>query len=111
MTDGVNTDDLIGTQVGNLRILALIGRGGMGAVYLAEHDWLNRKAAVKVLLPELSGRVDLLHRFLLEARETARLRHSSFVEIFDSGKLPNGRAYLAMEYLVGESLGSLLSRR
>jgi serine/threonine protein kinase len=111
MTDGANTDDLIGTQIGNLRILALIGRGGMGAVYLAEHEWLKRKAAVKVLLPELSGRVDLLHRFLLEARETARLRHSSFVEIFDSGELPNGRAYLAMEYLVGESLASLLCRR
>ncbi|HET6149841.1 MAG TPA: serine/threonine-protein kinase [Polyangia bacterium] len=111
MTDGANTDDLIGTQIGNLRIFALIGRGGMGAVYLAEHEWLKRKAAVKVLLPELSGRTDLLHRFLLEARETARLRHSSFVEIFDSGKLPSGRAYLAMEYLVGESLGSLLCRK
>ena len=82
----------------------------MGAVYLAEHAVLGRKAAIKVLLPEFSNNAGLVARFLNEARATAQLRHPAFVEIFDSGTLPDGSAYLVMEYLEGEDLGQRIRR-
>jgi serine/threonine-protein kinase len=110
MGERAEPDRLIGDILGNYRILRRIGRGGMGVVYLAEHEILRRKAAVKVLLAELSGSQDLVRRFFTEARTTAQLRHSAFVEIFDSGRLPDGSAYLVMEYLRGESLAAFLER-
>jgi eukaryotic-like serine/threonine-protein kinase len=101
---------LIGLQIGNYRVLSQIGQGGMGAVYLAHHEVLGRKAAVKVLLPELSRDPDLIARFFNEARATARLRHRGFVEVFDSGTLPNGSAYLIMDHLRGADLGACIER-
>jgi serine/threonine-protein kinase len=103
-------DPLIGRSLGNHTILAPIGRGGMGAVYVAEHAVLGRKAAIKVLLPEYSNNAELTERFFVEAKATARLRHRAFVEVFDSGRLPDGSAYLIMEYLEGETLGARLER-
>ena len=103
--------DRTGQQLGNYRILSLLGQGGMGAVYLAEHPVLGRRAAIKILLPHLSSNPDLVARFFVEARATAGLRHPSFVEVFDSGTLPDGSAYLVMEYLNGETLGERLARR
>jgi eukaryotic-like serine/threonine-protein kinase len=103
-------DPLIGQAVGNYRILSPIGRGGMGSVYLGVHEVLGRHAAVKVLLPEYTGSVELVARFFKEARATAQLRHGAFVEIFDSGRLGDGSAYLVMEYLRGESLAAYLQR-
>jgi len=103
--------DRIGQTIGNHRVLSLIGQGGMGAVYLAEHAVLGRQAAIKVLLPELSHNPDLVQRFFVEARATAQLRHPAFVEVFDSGTLPDGSAYLVMEFLAGETLGECLARR
>jgi serine/threonine-protein kinase len=110
MSERSGPDGLIGQPVGNYRIVARLGQGGMGVVYLAEHDILGRQAAVKVLRPELSGGADLVKRFFQEARATAQLRHPAFVEVFDSGTLPDGRAYLVMEYLAGESLAAYLDR-
>jgi len=103
--------DRTGQQLGNYRILSLLGQGGMGAVYLAEHPVLGRRAAIKILLPHLSSNPELVACFFVEARATAGLRHPSFVEVFDSGTLPDGSAYLVMEYLSGETLGECLARR
>ena len=82
----------------------------MGSVYLASHEVLGRRAAVKVLLPEFTGNAELVSRFFREARATAQLRHHAFVEIFDSGRLGDGSAYLVMEYLRGENLAAYLRR-
>jgi serine/threonine-protein kinase len=82
----------------------------MGAVYLARHRHLQRAAAIKVLLPELSSNPDVVERFFNEARATARIRHPGIVEVFDCDVLPGGRAYIVMEFLQGESLGGHLSR-
>ena len=106
-----HSEVVIGQRLGNYRVLSLLGRGGMGAVYEGEHEFLGRKAAIKVMLPEYSHNADLVDRFFKEARATARLRHHAFVEVFDSGRLPDGSAYLAMELLEGESLGAHLVRR
>ena len=104
-------DPFIGQIVANYRVVERIGQGGMGAVYLGEHTVLGRQAAIKVLLPELSHNRELVGRFLNEARATAQLRHAGFVEIFDSGALPDGSGYLIMEYLRGANLGVAIERR
>src|SRR6185295_15059866 len=102
---------LVGETLANHRILSRIGGGGMGIVYLAEHRLLGRRAAIKVLRPAFSNNPEAVQRFITEARATALLRHPAFVEVFDSGKLPDGSAYLVMEYLQGETLGACLGRR
>jgi serine/threonine-protein kinase len=101
---------MIGESVGNYRILKKLGEGGMGAVYLAEHASIGRKAAVKVLLPQYSSHPEIVQRFFNEARTTGLIRHPGLVDIFDFGQLPNGSAFLAMEFLDGESLSSRLAR-
>jgi serine/threonine-protein kinase len=99
---------MIGETVGSYRIVAKLGEGGMGAVYLGEHEHIARKAAIKVLLPELSANKQIVARFFNEARATSLIRHPGIVEIIDCSVLPNGNAYIVMEYLTGESLGSHL---
>ncbi len=101
---------MIGEAFGNYRVTAKLGEGGMGAVYLAEHTALGRRAAVKVLLPEHCKRQDLLDRFFVEAKTAANLRHPALVEVFDYGVRPDGSAYLVMDCLDGESLGARLAR-
>ncbi len=82
----------------------------MGEVYLAEHVHISRKAAIKVLLPELSSRPDIVARFFTEARATGLLRHPNIVEILDCDVHASGRAYIVMEFLEGETLGHCLTR-
>ncbi|HKA91651.1 MAG TPA: serine/threonine-protein kinase [Haliangiales bacterium] len=102
---------MLGEQLGNYRILREIGVGGMGTVYLGQHLAIGRLAAVKVLLPELSGNPDMVARMFNEARLAASLRHPGLVEVYDFGQLADGRAYIVMEYLEGESLQAIVGRR
>jgi len=88
----------------------VIGQGGMGVVYAAEHPLIGRRAAIKLLLPELSQNQEMVTRFFNEARSTAMIQHPGLVDIFDFGHAPNGSAYIAMEYLSGESLAHRLAR-
>ena len=85
-------------------VTRLLGRGGMGSVYLATQKRLNRPVAVKVLLAHLVGSASMRTRFEREARIVARLKHPAIVTIHDFGVLPSGHAYLVMEYLEGETL-------
>ena len=85
-------------------VTRLLGRGGMGSVYLATQTRLNRPVAIKVLLSHLVGSNAMRSRFEREARIVARLRHPAIVTIHDFGVLPSGHAYLVMEYLEGETL-------
>jgi eukaryotic-like serine/threonine-protein kinase len=101
---------VVGETFGSYRVTGKIGEGGMGAVYLAEHTLLGRKAAVKVLLPEHSRNQDLINRFFNEAKTAAGLKHPALVDVFDYGVHPDGSAYLVMDFLEGESLGSRLQR-
>ena len=100
----------VGDRLGAYVIRRRIGEGGMGEVYLAEHVHISRKAAIKVLLPELSSRPDIVGRFFNEARATGSLRHPNIVEILDCDVHTNGRAYIVMEFLEGETLGQSLAR-
>jgi serine/threonine protein kinase len=100
-----------GDQIGAYVIRRRLGTGGMGEVYLAEHRHIDRKAAIKVLLPELSLKEDVVARFFTEARAASRIRHPGIVEILDCDvDRTTGRTYIVMEYLEGESLGACLAR-
>ena len=100
-------DPLIGTVLGErYRILDILGRGGMGAVYKAQHVHLQTLFAVKVLLSR-DGTVSE-RRFFHEARLAGQVRHPNTVFVSDFGLLPDGRPYLAMEYLAGRTLNRLL---
>jgi predicted Ser/Thr protein kinase len=85
-------------------VTRLLGRGGMGSVYMATQKRLNRPVAVKVLLSHLVGSSSMRSRFEREARIVARLRHPGIVTIHDFGVLAAGHAYLVMEYLEGQTL-------
>ncbi|HEV8321121.1 MAG TPA: serine/threonine-protein kinase [Myxococcota bacterium] len=102
--------NLVGQTIGNHKVVARLGEGGMGVVYLAEHALLGRKAAIKVLHPEFSQRPDVVNRFFNEARASAKLKHPGIIEIYDFGTLPDHSAYIVMEFLEGEALATRLSR-
>ncbi len=92
------------------RLLKLIGEGGMGSVYQAEHITIGRKLAVKVLAQEYCDSPEVVARFLQEARTASMLHHEHIVDITDFGHTKQGLAFLTMEYLEGEDLATLLSR-
>ncbi len=100
-------DALLGQPLfGGYAVTRQIGRGGMGAVYLAENTHLGKKLAVKVLLPERSVSPHLTARFLAEARAASALRHRNIIDVIDASQLTDGRHYILMEYLEGETLSS-----
>ena len=92
------------------RLIKLIGEGGMGSVYQAEHITIGRKLAIKVLAPEYCDSPEVVARFLQEARTASMLHHEHIVDITDFGYTKQGLAFLTMEYLEGEDLATLLSR-
>jgi serine/threonine-protein kinase len=75
--------------VGRYRVLSMLGGGGMGTVYLAEHLTVGRKVAVKVLNSEWSGHSFVARRFRAEARTASAVGHPGIVEVFDAGELPD----------------------
>jgi serine/threonine-protein kinase len=103
-------DPLIGAVVGErYRIVSRIGVGGMGAVYRAEHTMMRRDLAIKVLLSELGGREEFARRFEREAESASRLTHPNIITVTDFGRTPGGALFLAMEFLAGDSLTSLIN--
>jgi hypothetical protein len=92
------------------RIDAVIGRGGMGAVFRARDLRLDRDVAIKIVRADLIGDADSRARFRREAQIVARLQHPAIAMVFDYGTLPDGAAFLVMEYVRGEDLRRLLKR-
>jgi tetratricopeptide (TPR) repeat protein len=104
------TDPFIGTLVGErYRIVNRIGVGGMGAVYRAEHTMMRRDLAIKVLLPELSGKEEFARRFEREAESASRLDHPNIITVTDFGRTAEGSLFLAMEFLAGSSLSAAIA--
>jgi serine/threonine protein kinase len=95
---------------GRFRIEREIGTGGMGTVYLATHLGLERPVAVKIIRREFAGDADVTERFLREARTMAKLRHQHAAMIFDAGNLPDGRHFIVMEFVEGDTLSQVLAR-
>ncbi len=100
------------TRVGEViddkyRLVGLLGTGGMGEVYEAQHVYLGRKVAVKLLRPELTANPEAVQRFHREAQAASNIGHDCIVEILDFGKLDDGTNYLVMEYLEGTPLSDI----
>ena len=94
----------------NLRVEALLGRGGMGTVYRATHLTLDRVVAVKVINTDVAANTDITQRFAREARLMAKLRHPRAAMIYDSGTLPDGRLFIVMEFVEGITLAEVLKK-
>jgi tRNA A-37 threonylcarbamoyl transferase component Bud32 len=101
---------VLAAQVGNYRLVAQLGEGGMGAVYRAEHTVTGRRAAVKILRPELARDPEFVRRFVNEARAATHVGHPGIVDVIDVGTTTGGLPYLLMEFLDGETLGARLAR-
>lgn len=97
-------------QLGQYRLQERIGAGGMGEVYLAEHQLLKRPCAIKLIRPDAATDPRALARFEREVRATARLSHPNTVEIYDYGRTEDGTFFYVMEYLPGLSLDELVRR-
>ena len=97
-------------EVGDYAILGRLGRGGMGTVYLGVHQRAGTRVAIKVLAEHIVGDKDLTERFLREAQVVNRIGHPVLIDVFAFGELPDGRSYLVMELLEGESLAARIDR-
>jgi serine/threonine protein kinase len=93
---------------GRYRVLKRLGEGGMGVVYLAEHEAIEKRVAVKVLKDQYAQREDVVARFQQEAKSASRVKHEGILEIFDFGRTEDGRFFLAMELLDGQDLAHVL---
>ncbi|MBN1759855.1 MAG: serine/threonine protein kinase [Chitinispirillaceae bacterium] len=98
------TDDTIPLQLGNYKILSQIGKGGMGDIYKALQEPLNRIVALKVLPPKLSRDTEFAKRFEIEAKAISLLQHQNIVSIYEYGE-EDGLRYFAMQFVDGTDLG------
>jgi serine/threonine-protein kinase len=104
-------DSLLGVVLaGRYEVLRRIGEGGMGAVYEAKHALIGKRVAVKVLLEKFHAQRDFVERLLQEARLASSIGHENIVDVTDFGTTDDGRSFVVMEFLDGESLASLAIR-
>ncbi|MBX7100733.1 MAG: protein kinase [Myxococcaceae bacterium] len=103
--------DLVGKRLGEYVVEERIGMGGMGAVYRARHPLIGTSVAIKVLRSDVMVDKRDLQRFLDEARVVNSIKHRGIINIFNAGELDDGRQYLVMEHLQGESLETRLDRQ
>ncbi len=99
-----------GKILGNCRLLRKIGQGGMGAVYLAHHETLDKSVAVKILPESLASDSEFIQRFLREARAAAKLDHPNVIHILDAGSA-EGMHYIVMEYADGTDLQKIIEKK
>ncbi len=105
----IQVESLVGsTLAGRYKIEALLGEGGMGAVYVAQHVGIRKRVAIKVLHPETSQNPELVARFEREAIAAAHVEHPHITAATDFGRADNGQFFLALEYLEGKRLRDVL---
>ena len=108
---GAPPDPFVGYRIHSLVVSKRLTEGGMGIVYLAQHERSpNIKRVIKLLLPEYARVPAIQQRFVREAEAVARLQHDNIIKIEDYGTLPDGQCYLVMDYLHGETLDAYLQR-
>ncbi len=97
-------------RIGAYRLVRLLGEGGMGQVFEAIQDRLEKRVAIKVLKPEMASDDEMLKRFFTEAKAVSAVKHPGLIDVYEFGELDDGSAFMVMEYLEGESLHRRLSR-
>jgi len=102
--DSKDPESWIGQSLGAYKLLSILGKGGMGCVYRAEHEKLGREVALKVLRSDYSERKDAVARFFQEARAVNKIRHRNIVDITDFVEIKSGVVFIIMEYLKGAPL-------
>jgi predicted ATPase/tRNA A-37 threonylcarbamoyl transferase component Bud32 len=105
----VHRDLAVDSRLAGYRVIRLVGRGGTGLVYEAEHLVLNRRAALKTLLPELVDEAEFRQRLTQESRIVAALDHPAVIPIYDAGE-SDGILFVAMRFVRGTDLADLLAR-
>src|ERR1041385_4632906 len=96
---------------GQYKIESLLGKGGMGAVYLARHILLGDRVAIKILPPEVRNNSEWLRRFRREGQAARRFRHPNSVTVYDLRTASDGTIYMVMEYVEGETLDAALQKK
>src|SRR5262245_53826725 len=96
---------------GKYEIRSLLGKGGMGAVYLAENRDIGRMVAIKVLLADVKRDPSMMNRFRQEARASATIGHPGIVDVLDMGETASGEPFIVMERLEGGTLADRLKQR
>ncbi len=106
---GLQPDPLVGTKLSDrYQIQSVLGRGGMGVVYKAWHEHLDRIVAIKMLHRHLVSEEEALKRFHREAKAVSRVKHPNSVRLYDFGISPTGQPYIVMDYIEGISLKRVL---
>ena len=105
---GLRDELHVARKFGQYQLVRKLGEGGMGEVYLAEHNLLKRPCALKLIKAEAGADPVAMARFEREVQSAARLAHPNTIEIFDYGLTGDGTFYYVMEYLQGQSLGDLV---
>jgi serine/threonine-protein kinase len=104
-------DQLIGTKLADrYLIMSVIGHGGMGVVYKARHELMDRIVAIKMLQSQLISDSMSVKRFQQEARAASKLKHPNVITLYDFGVSPTGQPYLVMDYLEGVSLADVIKK-
>jgi serine/threonine-protein kinase len=104
-------NEIVGaTLMGRYKVTRKVGQGGMGAVYEATHTLIGKRVAVKVLLEKYAQREKIVQRLEQEAKLASQLRNEHIIDITDFGSTEDGRTFVVMEYLEGESLAECLAR-
>jgi tRNA A-37 threonylcarbamoyl transferase component Bud32 len=104
-------DPLIDTVIGGCRVSEKIGAGAMGAIYLANHEKLQKEVVVKLLAPEQASNPRTMERFFREARAAASLEHPNVVSVYDTGTTSTGLPYIVMQYVQGSNLDEVIEER
>ncbi len=101
----------IGSTVGNYEVIAKLGSGAMGSVYLAEHPSIGKRVALKVIHTDLAANAEMVSRFFTEARAVTQIQNEHIIDVQNYGQTPEGDNFIIMEFLDGRGLGTLLKEQ